>query len=288
MTYSFQALGTTWWIEIFDEKTETGLNAALHEVELFAAQFENRYSRFKADSLIAHLNTKRELIDPDEHCRAILTYGKNLYLRTNTTFNFLCGHILEARGYDADYSFVAKDSTSLAIPNPISDLIISSESISLAAGSVDLGGFGKGYLIDEIAKLLQEKYALNFFLINGGGDMYATSNHDQPIEVLLEHPNLPHTSIYKTTLQNQGFAASSPHKRVWQNSTGTHHHIVSDQITSDATYIKATRTAEADAFATTILQLDKNAIERLAQAEELAVAQFDMQSQLLTKTRNFD
>ncbi len=287
MKLSFPALGTTWWIDIFDEVDDKTYDFAFGKIVRFISQFENNYSRFKSDSQISSLNRERELKNPPKELQELLSYGKGLYLRTNTHFNILTGHVLEARGYDSEYSFKDTGSSSLIVGNPITDLIIDNDLIKLSNGNIDIGGFGKGYLIDMIAKKLQSEHGLKYFLINGGGDIYVTSNYDKPIKIHLEHPAEQNAYIATTDILNQGFAASSPHKRTWPTTDGNKNHIVSSTDVTDAVYIKSASCRDADAFATTILQLDKHETEKLAQEENLAVAKFDIKTLILTKTNNF-
>jgi thiamine biosynthesis lipoprotein len=286
MKFSFQALGTTWWVELFEELEDANLDEAKHFVEVFTSDYEKKYSRFLENSQISVLNRDRTLANPTPEFVKLLECGKRLYLRSDTHFNLLTGHILESKGYDADYTFT--DSGSIETPgNPITDLQVTPERIELKHGNIDLGGFGKGYLIDLIATELKQTLNIEQFLINGGGDMYATHNGGEPIHIFLEHPTKPGSGIAKTTLKNQGFAASSPYKRVWKNVTGEHNHIVSDRLTSDATFIKATSAADADAFATAALQLNQRDLERLAKSEQLGVALFDIKSGKLVANPSF-
>ena len=286
MKFSFQALGTTWWIELFENLTNQNLDEVKNFVEVFVSTYEKKYSRFLPDSQISILNRERSFQNPSPELVQLLEYGKRLYLRSDTHFNLLTGHILESKGYNADYSFT--DSGSAETPgNPITDLTITPKLIELKHGNIDLGGFGKGYLIDLLAKELQQTLNLEQFLINGGGDMYATINAGEPITIFLEHPTKPGTGIAKTTLLNQGFAASSPHKRVWKNSTGTHTHIVSKQLNADATFVKASTAADADAFATAALQLTQQQLEQTIKSEQLGVALFDIKTGRLVASQSF-
>lgn len=287
MQWSFLALGTVWWIEIFDDLNNKRHDDIKEFVTIFVSTYETHYSRFKEDSFVSILNKERSLDNPSVELVHLLRFGKNLYLRTDTAFNFLTGHILEARGYDASYSMIDRDSFSLTPGNPITDLTITDDHITLTNGNIDLGGYGKGYLIDLLAIELQETLGVEQFLINGGGDMYATHQDGQAIEIHLEHPTQPRT-IGSTSLLHQGFAASSPHKRAWKTADGTQNHIIATRLTADATFVKASTAAEADAFATTILQLDKAQTQKLAQAEQLEVAQFTVTTSLLVTTKNFD
>jgi len=286
MQFSFEALGTTWWIELFENETIKNLDEVKNFVEVFVSNYEKKYSRFLKDSQISILNRERSFENPTSEFVKLLEYGKRLYLRSDTHFNLLTGHILESKGYDADYSFNASGSNETA-GNPITDLSITAELIELRHGNIDLGGFGKGYLIDLIATELKQTLQLEQFFINGGGDMYTTHNNGEPITIFLEHPTEPGKGIAKATIMNQGFAASSPHKRVWKNETGEHTHIVSKRLTSDATFIKAATAADADAFATTALQLSQQDLERLAKSEQLGIALFDIKSGKLVSNQSF-
>ena len=289
MPHSFKALGTTWWIEVFDETSDETLDAILGDIELFVASFENTYSRFKTESLISTLNTQRKLENPDEHCRTLLTFGKNLYLRTNTHFNILTGHILEARGYDANYSFTPQDETALTAGNPIADLLITPDVVELHQGNIDIGGFGKGYLVDEVALRLQSKHSIQYFVVNAGGDIYATSNHGQAVEIYLEHPLIEKTYIQSTQLLHQGFASSSPHKRQWKSPTGeTHSHLVNSHNEAQmTTFVKTTTACEADVFATTALIAPAQEMQAMIQSEKLAVAFYNPDTKQLRSYASF-
>ncbi len=268
-----KALGTIWWIEIFTEISATKKQVVYDDLLLFITNFENKYSRFKTDSLITKINTTGSLENPDQMTIDLFHKGQELFTKTNGLFNFLIGEILENRGYDANYSFTVKETVNAKI-NTLEDLVISPNLITLKSGRVDLGGFGKGYLIDLISKRLKSTHQLNYFLINGGGDMYTTSDNDTPITIYLEHPTNPETYIGTTTLLNQGFAASSPHKRQWVVNEKKYNHIVSTEheIKIDATFIKAKTAYEADAFATTALMLDPKEIPSFAMRNDFAVA----------------
>jgi thiamine biosynthesis lipoprotein len=288
-THTFQALGTKWWVEVFDDIAAEALKVAFDSLEHFTYAYEEKYSRFIADSLVSKLNRERVLEKPDEEFRALLMYGKHLYLRTNTHFNFLTGHIQEARGYDASYSFTPHEPEVLTPGNPITDLLTSPEKIELLHGSVDFGGFGKGYLIDELVKILKEQFSLQYFLINGGGDIYATSKHDAPIQIFLEHPTKPSHFIHATTLKDQGFAASSPFKRTWHNNNKTYTHIISNsEALRVASFVKAESARDADAFATTALLLQEPELTKLANSESFGVARFNPATNLLWQANNFE
>ena len=286
--FTFETIGTQFWIEIFDEITNEELQATKRRLELLCNHFDEEHSRFKPNSQISILNRDRVLMNPTEECTAMLTYGKELYLRTHTTFNILTGHILEARGYDTEYSFIAKESLhSQKVCNPLTDLIISDSQITLSCGNVDNGGYGKGWLIDVLKEDLLA-HNIKYFLVNGGGDMFATSNHDEAITIYLEHPTEPGKYLIETTLLNQGFAASSPFKRQWSDREKTYTHIVSEhEFEPIATFVKAKTAVDADAFATMALLMPEERLPETILAEDIAIARFNPQTNELWQTQNF-
>jgi FAD:protein FMN transferase len=290
MPSQFEALGTKWWITIFDNISKEQFEGAVGALKYLAETFENNYSRFKSDSLISQLNDQRSLQTPSAELYALLTYGKSLYLRTNTHFNFLTGHLQEARGYDANYSFTAEATALNAQPgNPITDLQVTPDTITLQSGNLDLGGFGKGYLIDLMVDELRGRQNLNYFIINGGGDLYATSEHGEPVEIYMEHPTKPRHFIHRTTIHNQAFASSSPYQRVWDGTGGTFSHIVSaGETPRTASFVKAETARDADAFATSALLASEQELEQFAKTESLDIARFSPATNQLWKTVNFD
>ncbi len=283
-----KALGTVWWIEIFSEISTAKKQVVYDDLLLFIANFENKYSRFKPDSLITKLNTNGSLENPDQMTIDMFHKGQELFIKTNGLFNFLIGEILENRGYDANYSFTIKETVNKKI-NALENLVISPNLITLKSGRVDLGGFGKGYLIDLLTERLKNTHQLNYFLTNGGGDMYATSDKGTPITIYLEHPTNPETYIGTTTLLDQGFAASSPHKRQWIVNSKKYNHIVSaeNEIKIDGTFIKAKTAYEADAFATTVLMLDPVEIPSFARKNNFAVTFVPANETSLISTKNW-
>ena len=287
--FTFEAIGTHFWIEIFDEITDEQLKATKGRLELLSSSFNEQYSRFRADSQISILNRERRLENPSAECLAILKYGKELYLRGQGTFNILTGHILEARGYDSDYSFNAVDGADApSTCNPLTDLTISENEIVLSCGNIDLGGYGKGWLIDKLAYDLREQ-GIEHFLINGGGDMYATSDlNDEAITIYLEHPTNAGQYLIETSLLHQGFAASSPFKRRWKSGDKTYHHVVATaDVPELATFVKAATATDADAFATVAMLVPEAALPALAATENLAIARFTPATHQLWQTANF-
>lgn len=289
ITVTHDALGTRFYIEIWDDISQPQTESIAQAVALFLDQFEKRYSRFLVDSLVSTLNRERSLRNPDEELLKILKFGCALTNRTNGLFNMLLGKTLENRGYDSVYSFIPnRTAVELSLPDPRNDLEINDSAITLHNGHLDLGGFGKGYVIDLLATHLQETFNLHYFLINGGGDMYGTSNYGAPFTIYLEHPLEPDTFLGTTEILNQGFASSSPHKRSWVHNGTTYTHIINTQTKSplttlyDTSFVTADTSVDADAFATIALMVDTKEFTFMAEDHRLGFATFTSPTTLMS------
>ena len=282
---TFEAIGTRWWIEIFDNLDEIKSTAVFNSCAFLIQEFDKKYSRFKNNSVLTQLNTERIIENPDPEFVDLLLFGQRLFNRSNNKFNILIGQVLESRGYDANYTFKASGITP-QIGNPNTDLIITDTKIEILKGSIDNGGYGKGYLVDLVAEYLKAQ-GVQFFLINAGGDMYVTSELGEPITIHLEHPTKSRKSIGTTTLLNQGFAASSPFKRQWKINNETVSHIVNEGTEQFASYVKAETAGDADAFATTALLTDADTLLKLATLENISIARFSPTTGKLWATPTF-
>lgn len=284
-------LGTTWWIEIFDELTSEKTQIVYDDLRFFITNFNNKYSRFQSESIISLLNDTRHILKPDTETLDILRYGLTLYQETHGVFNFLVGQAMQHNGYDAVYSFTPKEDSVLT-PDPTHALTLHEDKIILTLGQIDIGGYGKGYLIDMIAAHLTDKHGVKEFLINGGGDMYATSEHGKPVTIYLEHPTIPRSYIEETTLFYEGFAASSTHKRRWESGGTTYSHIIDTKLGESSLnglgiFVKAPTARAADAWATTlVISAPENHQEALVRGK-IKAALYDEHEKTLRKYGEF-
>jgi thiamine biosynthesis lipoprotein len=282
---TISALGTTWWIEVFDEIAAERRDGLAQSISTLLSSIGTRFSRFRADSLVGQLNTHREVFTNDEDFATLITIGRAMYRQTRGAFNMLTGDELLARGYDHEYS-LTRTNRHVAIGNPLVDLDYTDGTWRLDVGQLDLGGIGKGWAIDQVAELLRSE-GLQEFLINGGGDMYGTTEYGRPITIYLEHPTEADTYIGTTTIMNQGFAASSSHKRRWVTTAGTTSHIVGDTEMIDASFVIAADAVTADTLATTALLLPPPEFTPLCEAAVAAWATLTLEPLAWYKTPDF-
>lgn len=252
-TYEFEAIGTHWWLERLDGgKFSKSIRDALAD---YTAEFDRRYSRFREDSLVIQLAREGVLKNPPAEMLVMLDYAKKLCEASEGAFSLLVGNTLASLGYGrlAGLNPAKRDKHKGCVDG----VRWNSGEVRVAKGTVlDFGGLGKGWLIDEYARILREK-GVKEFVVNGGGDLYVESS--KPISFALEHPYDPSLKIGDIQLKTGALAASSTLKRVWKDVTGAHHHII-DPVTDEpsdgdvvATFVQAESALIADSLATILI-----------------------------------
>lgn len=244
----FEALGTHWWITLIDSLADATLTTALtSRIE----QFEHDYSRFNSDSLIGQLNATKQLDNPPDELRSMLQFAKEMYIATDGVFNISVGGSLTGIGY-------GKGDKKAKVDQAIWDnVVITKSKIIIPANcELDFGGFGKGWLIDELGTLLKA-HGRNQFIINGGGDILV--NTLKPVELALEHPRDSTKKVGVTRIQNGALASSSAIKRAWKHAGKKQHHIIDPRSGKPSkskvvsTFVRANSALVADVMATILM-----------------------------------
>lgn len=249
MLYEFDALGTKWWIHLPKKSFKSNVDIIKNTVE----DFENNYSRFKEDSYIGRLNDSNQLSNPPAELVNMLTYAVDVYNATDGIFNISVGSALEKSGYGKKYDENSKISRDLP-----RDIKISPDKVTLNSKTrVDLGGFGKGWLIQKLSEILKQN-GTKYFSVNGGGDIV---NYGKPKEFLIEHPTENNLYIGKIVLNNQSLASSSNIKRSWRYKGKEQAHIIHPKNANTSSILSIHVLAEnilfADTFATIFILVDR-------------------------------
>ncbi|MFZ1249341.1 MAG: FAD:protein FMN transferase [Candidatus Saccharimonadales bacterium] len=246
----FEGLGTKWIIELLGNELsfDNGLKETILKI---VKEFNDAYTRFNDASLIGQLNTHKKLTSPPPELLSMFAFAHKLHDISEGAFNISVGASLNKLGYGS----TAKAGS--VHQNFWNETNYNSSQITIPAEtSVDLGGFGKGWLIDTLGVLL-EQHGYTHYLINGGGDILVTAQ--QPLELGLEHPYDSSTVIGTTRLTKGALAVSSTIKRQWRVGGKTHHHII-DPITDTSStspvvssYVRGATALIADAVSTIVL-----------------------------------
>lgn len=231
-----EALGTKWWVKFFND---SDFSQDIKKKIVFEINdFESLYSRFRSNSLISRLNQTKFLENPPIDLYTMIKKSQAVFSLTQGGFNISVGAKLEEMGYGLKNSKskipnpTLKVMSSKALPGGqkpkfVNSKIINKKTKILIPSNtrIDLGGIGKGYLIEKLAGLVKSN-GIKYFLINGGGDIYVTSDNNKPVKIMLENPFTASESIGWIELKNSALSCSGINKRTWQKGKKTFHHLI--------------------------------------------------------------
>lgn len=260
-SWHFGAIGTHWEID-----TGTALNAdAKGVITKRIEEYDRVYSRFREDSVVTSLAREAQtVVLPDDAQDLFALYGA-LYEATGGSLSPLVGDTLNHLGYDASYRLTSLPGP--AVPPPAFEDVISLEGTTLTTYrpvTIDIGAAGKGYLVDIVARLLDDE-GINQYTIDASGDLRHRGH--TPERVGLENPRATDHLLGVAEVSNRALAASATNRRAWGDGL---HHIV-DALTGlptrsvEATFVIADTAAMADGLATALCMVSP---ERLRQVGE--------------------
>lgn len=283
----FKSLGT----EIIISATlEPGQENILNKVEEAIKDFNDRFSRFvKGNELDAFNNASSGVIRVSPTLAQIISEAKDYFNKTGGIFDPSIISDLESAGYGESFDKILKPSTpdeavfgdlvaanlddksgratpNISRPSLFTQLEIRGEKIIKPPGlRLDLGGIGKGYIVDRLTKELLS--SCSRFWLSAGGDIIISGRDEgkNDWEIGVQNPYQPLENIF--TLSNRGeklgIATSGIIKRAGIKDGRKWHHLIDPRsgqpVLNDVlsvTLISSSAT-QADIFAKTVLILGR-------------------------------
>ncbi len=257
---------------ISDNNTET--ENEIDAIEKYIKNFELKFSRFLNSSELLKLNnSKEESIVVSKEMTEILSLSKVFYKKTNKIFDPTILNTLEKIGYDKSFELIndidnrnivyinytkSFDEVNIDIENNIVTKPINMK--------IDLGGIGKGYAIDNIAKKLYFS-GYNNFWISAGGDVFLSGKDEKGDnwDIGVQNPLKHDQDLFKIQCLNKktSIATSGITKRNWGDAQNKFNHIIDPRIKTSvkndilSATVVSDNTATSDVFAKTVLILGK-------------------------------
>lgn len=126
---------------------------------------------------------------------------------------------------------------------------------------IDLGGIAKGYAIDRAARVFKS-HNLHHFLINAGGDIYASGSKapNRRWRVGIQHPRQPQELLAAFELSDRAVATSGDYERFAIIDGKRYHHVLDPKTGSPSPHCQsvtvfAATAEEADVLATYLFVL---------------------------------
>lgn len=203
----------------------------LDEAFIRFRDFEARYSRFRTHNDLWQLNESTgHIVSPEFFL--LLKQALHFHQVTEGYFNPGLLIALEQAGYHGAYqahhlvrvpfTTLTLDPSTRTVKKPL-DL------------KIDLGGIGKGFIVDRVAELFANHF--QNFLIDAGGDIrvHGTNQVKQyPYWAIdIENPLQKNSSPALLLLRDQAVATSGRNRRQWKKDGENRHHLI-DPITQQS------------------------------------------------------
>lgn len=260
---AFEGIGTAWHLTL---DTPRSVEKVVESVQQHIEAFDQQLSRFKNSSEVWHIyQTGAGTHTVTQDLALLLHTAKKLEHWTNGHFNAAIGTALQESGYDSQYQFhLAPEKLEQPIPQwEIHGTVVTTNAPTL----FDVGGIGKGLLIDRVSQLLKHN-DIPHHLVDAGGDMYGTHKaNGSAWQVAIEWPGKPDMALGTVALKNAGFAASDIFRRRWKHWN----HLLSAQSQESIQEILGSIAIAPSAFladqATSILSFHSGVLPPEAQSE---------------------
>lgn len=258
--YKFDAIGTSWQIDIYQELSKSEEDLLFSNIRERIDIFDKDYSRFRSDSLVTLMSQKAGEYKLPEDSNELFKVYYDIYLITNGLVTPLIGNLISDAGYDAKYTLQQKRELSMpatweeAIEYKYPNLKIKKPVL------LDFGAAGKGYLVDIISRLIEEK-GYSKYCVDAGGDIYY--RNDSELKVGLENPiDLKQVIGICNLKSGQSICGSAGNRRVWNSFN----HIInprtlSSPVNISGVWVVADKAIIADALATCLFFVDPSKLQ---------------------------
>jgi FAD:protein FMN transferase len=250
---AFEAIGTHWELDVYQAVPDAAWETVRAAVRERIETFDQAYSRFRSDSLVTTMAEAAGSYTLPPDGQALFDLYQELYGHTGGAMTPLIGRTLSDAGYDAQYSLQPPNHL---VPPPAWEDVLDYQFPRLTLRQpalLDLGGAGKGYLVDLVGEVL-EAHSLTAYCVDASGDMRYRRPTGEALRVGLEHPTDPTQVIGVAELPSGlSLCGSAGNRRVWAG----YHHILDPRTLQSpreiaAVWVAAPSTLLADALTTAV------------------------------------
>ncbi|MHC4459392.1 MAG: FAD:protein FMN transferase [Planctomycetota bacterium] len=236
---SGETMGTTYHIKVITGNLDNISNLK-DKIDQRLGQINQSMSTWIKDSEISRFNDLKktgEKIEISDDFVQVMIVAEYLYRLTAGAWDGTVNPLVNLWGFGTT-------GTTNTIPPPevitrlVSDLgfnyiqIIENRYLAKKKGSIslDLASIAKGYAVDKIAELIEQKGIKNF-LVEIGGEVYAAGTRvdGQPwkIGINTPRPDAPNDQVYKAiTIRNKAFATSGDYRNFFEINGKRYSHII--------------------------------------------------------------
>jgi thiamine biosynthesis lipoprotein len=190
-------------------------------------RLEQKYSRYRDDSIVQQINLSHQLIALDDETKAILDYANTAYQISDGLFDITTGVLRRLWDFNSDKIPSSQAIAELLPSIGWSKIFYSASKIQVPEGmQIDFGGIVKEYASDAVKTLLIEQ-GLTHGLINLGGDISAINQQPStPWPIGVRDAKDPQKPSHKILLDNESIATSGNYERFIEVNGKRYCHIL--------------------------------------------------------------
>jgi FAD:protein FMN transferase len=229
--FEFHAMGTACRIRLAGS-SEAGAQAAADAAIAEVRRIENKYSRYREDSIVSRINAAAGSgtpIEVDPETADLLDFADRLHAYSEGLFDITTGVLRSVW-----------DFRSARLPDPAAVAAVLTRvgwqhvrwqrphiELTLAGMELDFGGFGKEYAADRAGTVLMER-SIAGGLVNLGGDLRVIGPHadGRPWSLGIAHPRREGEVIAGIELSRGGLATSGDYERYFEQDGRRYCHIL--------------------------------------------------------------
>lgn len=281
-----EIMRTDIFVQVFSEtRDEVLMEGDIDRAFEMFRDFESRFSRFKEESELSALN-RSVICQVSDDLLEMMLLCQEYHQETDGIFDPTILPVLEQEGYQMSFGTTHFGQPILLPKNTrrFSWVDIHIDAVSKTISKpldcrIDLGGIGKGYIVDRVARMLSVYY--QNFLVDAGGDMYvAGGNRDANLPyfaVDIENAFETEASAGLLLISDRAVATSGVNRRRWQVGEREKSHLIdvkkNKSVVGDiltATVI-APSVVRADVFAKTLCILGAKQAMLFAERKQLPI-----------------
>ena len=264
------ALDTAITLKVYGNKR----NAVLKKLENRINELDNLLSTGKADSEVSRLNDTGKAV-LSETSISLVKKSLELNKQTGGLFDITIYPLMELWGFPSkNYKVPSDKEIKENLKNVGSDKIIFDEntgkiSFKNKGMKIDFGGIGKGYITDELVKILTDE-GVESAIINLGGNVFGLNKKPDGSlwNVAIRDPDEPENYMAAIRIGNSAVITSGGYERYFEENGKIYHHILnpktgkpSDSNLKSVSIVSKNATL-ADALSTSLFIMgEKKAIE---------------------------
>jgi len=194
-------------------------------------RIEHKFSRYRNDNLLYKINhAQGQVVAIDDETYRLLTFANTCFELSDEMFDLSSGVLRKVWKFDGSDKLPTDAQVKTLLPFiGWRKVQFNSETVTLPVGmELDLGGIGKEYAVDCVAKLCQLNAAQTSVVVNFGGDIQVTQprKQNQDWHIGIESLHDSQRAIKLLKIRSGGLATSGDARRYLLKDGQRYSHIL--------------------------------------------------------------